>query len=221
MLFPVLTGCCRYFGFTLRAQSWSALKRQNNRIYSQYDYVDCLKCIKGQFPSKENESRSMPPDQSYLTASFSSSWCSRKKKTTSITSSVTTIFKETSLDMVTRRKTSFSVSLSNSILTISLTSIYKHDAIDIADPSSMQAACQLSGRASERGIRRSEVWFLMGTQNFFFVPRSWQDENIFLYFLRHVKILTSARNPQRVDSPRHVESWISISIWTTAHRPLP
>ena len=34
----------------------------------------------------------------------------------------------------------------------------------------------LSGRASERENRRSEVSFLMGTQNFFFVPRSWQDE---------------------------------------------
>ena len=30
----------------------------------------------------------------------------------------------------------------------------------------------LSGRASERGIRKSEVRFFMGTQNVFFVPRS-------------------------------------------------
>ena len=30
-------------------------------------------------------------------------------------------------------------------------------------------------KASERGIWRSEVWFLMRTQHFFFVPRSWQD----------------------------------------------
>ena len=30
----------------------------------------------------------------------------------------------------------------------------------------------LSGRVSKRGNRRSEVPFLMGTQNFFFVPRS-------------------------------------------------
>ena len=36
-------------------------------------------------------------------------------------------------------------------------------------------------RTSERGIWRSEVWFLMRTQNFFFVPRSWQDlKNILL-----------------------------------------
>ena len=32
------------------------------------------------------------------------------------------------------------------------------------------------GRASECGIRRSEVRFQKGTQNFFFVPRSRQDE---------------------------------------------
>ena len=37
-------------------------------------------------------------------------------------------------------------------------------------------AHSLSGRASERGIRRSEVRFLMRTQNFLSVPRSWQDE---------------------------------------------
>ena len=39
-------------------------------------------------------------------------------------------------------------------------------------------------RASERGIRRSEVRFLTGTQNFFFVPRLWQNEkhlSLFLY----------------------------------------
>ena len=33
-----------------------------------------------------------------------------------------------------------------------------------------------SGRASECGIRRSEVRFQKGTQNFFLVPRSRQDE---------------------------------------------
>ena len=34
-----------------------------------------------------------------------------------------------------------------------------------------------SWNASKRGVRRSEVRFLMGTQNFFFVPRSRQHEN--------------------------------------------
>ena len=77
-------------------------------------------------------------------------------------------------------------------------------AIDIADASSMQDAFHmnfvrsplhisdglltswytaltveslwLSGRASERGVLGSEIRFLMRTQNFFLVPRSWQDE---------------------------------------------
>ena len=34
----------------------------------------------------------------------------------------------------------------------------------------------LSGRASEHGIRMSEVRFPMGTQNLFFISRSWQDK---------------------------------------------
>ena len=60
-------------------------------------------------------------------------------------------------------------------------SIYKHDAIDIADLSSMQDACyvwtsywtsltveSLSGRASKRRTRRSDF--------FLFVSRLWQDK---------------------------------------------
>ena len=43
-------------------------------------------------------------------------------------------------------------------------------------PHSCQVSLWLSGRASERWIRRSEVRFLLWTQSFFFVPRSWQDE---------------------------------------------
>ena len=75
--------------------------------------------------------------------------------------------------LVARRKTSFFISLRSSKTAISLISICKHYAIDIADPSSMQDACYmnfliwLSGRASERGIQRSEVRFLMATQIFF------------------------------------------------------
>ena len=98
------------------------------------------------------------------------------------------------------------ISLLSSKLIISLIIIYKHYAIDIADPSSMQDACDmnfvtdsltveslwLSGRASERGIRRSEVRFLMRTLYFLSVPRSWQDEkNIILYKLLHLKLLRS------------------------------
>ena len=39
------------------------------------------------------------------------------------------------------KKTSISISLPSSKLTISLISIYKHYAIDVADPSSMQDMC--------------------------------------------------------------------------------
>ena len=84
--------------------------------------------------------------------------------------------------LVTRQKTSFFISLPSSKLTISPISIYKHNAIDIADPSSMLDACHTNFvidlahrgvsvarcRASEHRIRRSVVRFLMGTQNFFF-----------------------------------------------------
>ena len=69
---------------------------------------------------------------------------------------------------------------------------------NIANPSSIQDKCciwiyttsqwalltveslWLSGRASDCEIRRSEVWFLKGTQNFSFVLHSWQvKKNIF------------------------------------------
>ena len=104
--------------------------------------------------------------------------------------------------MRTRRKTSFSISLPSSKLTISSISIYKHYAIDIADPSTMQDACHtwtslsveslwLSGGASERGIRTSAVRFLMRTQNLFFVPRSWQDEINLSPFLYRAQNLLS------------------------------
>ena len=41
----------------------------------------------------------------------------------------------------------------------------------------------LSGRALKCGISRSEVQFLMGTQNVFFVPRLCQDEKYISLFL--------------------------------------
>ena len=49
----------------------------------------------------------------------------------------------------------------------------------------------LSGRASERGILKSEVRFLMGTQNFFFVPRSRQNEKHLSLFLNRAQNLPS------------------------------
>ena len=42
------------------------------------------------------------------------------------------------------KKKSFSISLPCSKLTISLISIYKQHAVDIADPSSMQDACRMN-----------------------------------------------------------------------------
>ena len=47
------------------------------------------------------------------------------------------------------------------------------------------------GRASECGIWRSEVWFLMGTQNFFFVPCLWLDKNTFSISLPSWKLTIS------------------------------
>ena len=43
-----------------------------------------------------------------------------------------------------KTKNIFSISLPSSELTISLISFYEHDAIDIADPSSMQDACHMN-----------------------------------------------------------------------------
>ena len=59
-------------------------------------------------------------------------------------------------------------------------SIYKHDTVDISDPSSMQDMCHmnfviglapieslwLNGKALEHGIWWSEAQFLIGTQSF-------------------------------------------------------
>ena len=53
----------------------------------------------------------------------------------------------------------------------------------IADPSHMQDVCHMNF-VIDLIHHRSEVQFLMGTQNFFFVPRSSQDKNhlsLFLY----------------------------------------
>ena len=48
-----------------------------------------------------------------------------------------------------------------------------------------------SDRASEHGIRGTEVRFLMGTQNFFFVSRLWQDEKHLSPVLYQAQILLS------------------------------
>ena len=117
-------------------------------------------------------------------------------------------------------------------------------AIDIADASSMQDAFHmnfvrsplhisdglltswytaltmeslwLSGRASERGILGSEIRFLMRTQNFFLVPRSWQDEKtsvsiiiLFTHLLKNVikPILSSTFVPTRLGLNWNICEW--------------
>ena len=81
-----------------------------------------------------------------------------------------------------------------------LFSVYKHYAINIADPNSMQDTCHmnfvidsltaeslwLSGRALECRIRRSEIRFLIGTRNFFFVPHSWHNRKKIFSTCKHV-----------------------------------
>ena len=101
--------------------------------------------------------------------------------------------------LVTRRKTSFFISLPSSKLTISLISIYKHNAIDIADPiavsySSMLDACHMNFvidlahrgvsvaqcRALEhriQSLRFDSLWGLRIFSFFFsFVPHLCRDE---------------------------------------------
>ena len=88
--------------------------------------------------------------------------------------------------LVTRWKISFFISLPSSKLTISLISIYKHYAIDIADPSSMLDACHTNFvidlahrgvsvarcRASEhriQSLRFDSLWGLRIFSFFFFI----------------------------------------------------
>ena len=61
---------------------------------------------------------------------------------------------------------------------------------------------RLNCRASERGIRRSEILFLLGTQNFLFVPRSWQEEK---HLSRYHKLLTKK-------IVKHVQAHIKKSL---------
>ena len=63
-------------------------------------------------------------------------------------------------------KTSFPISLPSSKFTISLISIYKHYAIDIADPSSMQDACHMNLviDLAHRGVSVAQ-WESIGARN--------------------------------------------------------
>ena len=82
--------------------------------------------------------------------------------------------------------------------------VTKHDAKDVADPSSMQDACHMTfimGLTHHRvsvaqwksiRARNPKVWGTIPHRDseFFLVPRSWQDEkNIFLYFFTDLKFI--------------------------------
>ena len=102
---------------------------------------------------------------------------------------------------MTRRKTYFSISLPSSKHTISLISFYEHDAIDIADPSSMQDAChknfvidlayrEVSGsvvehrNAESEGLRFDSSW---GLRNFSLSHARDKTKNILLYFFTKLR----------------------------------
>ena len=80
---------------------------------------------------------------------------------------------------------------------------FKHDAIDIADPSSMQDACHMNfvidlahlrvcGSVVEHRSAESEALRFVSSWEliiFFFAPRSWQDEKLLSLFLHRVQNL--------------------------------
>ena len=77
---------------------------------------------------------------------------------------------------------------------------YKYEAIDIANPSSMQDVCHTNFvmNIAHRKVYAAQWWssevevrFLVGNQNFFFVPRSWQDEKRLSLFLYRAQNLPS------------------------------
>ena len=77
----------------------------------------------------------------------------------------------------TKKKTCFSISLPSSKLTISLISIHKHYAIDIADPRSVQDACHMNFviDLAHRGVSKAQ-WLehlrFDSSWYFLFGPRS-------------------------------------------------
>ena len=90
---------------------------------------------------------------------------------------------------MTRRKTSFSISLPSSKLTI---------------PSSPWSLCSsmVEHRSAEsEGLRVDSLW---GLRVFFFVPRSWQDENIFLAIKIVIRVII------RVMEKNNFPAWCEI-----------
>ena len=99
------------------------------------------------------------------------------------------------------KKKFFFISLLSSKLTISLISTYKHYAIDIADPSSMQEACHMNfvidlvhrslcgsvvehRSAESEGLRFDSSW---GLRIFSLSHARDKTKNIFLYFFTELK----------------------------------
>ena len=71
-------------------------------------------------------------------------------------------------------------------------------------------------RNSEHKTRMNEVRFLIGTQNFFFVPRQWQDEK--QLFIGHL-LLMSTSNPCYHSGTR-LTCVFPLTIWWLIKLPL-
>ena len=131
-----------------------------------------------------------------------------------------------------RKKTSLSISLPSSKLTFSRSSIYKLNAFDTADPSSMQDACHMNFVKDLAHRRVSVAQWLEhrsaeseglseGTQNFFFVPRSWQDENTSFSISLLSSKLTISRISIYISFYRCFESIQRKYIETSFNFPFP
>ena len=131
-----------------------------------------------------------------------------------------------------RKKTSLSISLPSSKLTFSRSYIYNLYAFDIADPSSIQDACHMNF-IIDLAHRRVSVaqWlehrstesegFSKGTQNFFFVPRSWQDEKTSFSISLPSSKLTISRISIYISFYRCFESIQRKYIETSFNFPFP
>ena len=133
-----------------------------------------------------------------------------------------------------RKKTSLCISLPSSKLTFSRSSIYNLYAFDTADPSSMQDACHMNFEfVIDLAHRRVSVaqWLehrsaeseglSEGTQNFFFVPRSWQDENTSFSISLPSSKLTISRISIYISFYRCFESIQRKYIETSFNFPFP
>ena len=131
-----------------------------------------------------------------------------------------------------RKKTSLSISLPSSKLTFSRSYIYNLYAFDIADPSSIQDACHMNFIIDLAHRRVSVAQWLEhrsaeseglseGTQNFFFVPRSWQDEKTSFSISLPSSKLTISRISIYISFYRCFESIQRKYIETSFNFPFP